>query len=104
MTGLKDHHFGDTPFPPFQHHSAASRDAAQSIAKHVGALHKRVLEHLRQNPQGLTDEAMGEALGLPGNTLRPRRRELQQRHLIKDSGRYSHTRSGRRATVWVANS
>ena len=102
MSGLKDHFLGDTPYePPFQRHSSTSHDASQSIAKHIGGLQERLLSYLADNPAGATDEAMGEALKLPGNTLRPRRRELQIAGLIKDSGRYGYTKSGRKAVVWV---
>lgn len=90
------------PAPPFQPHSTTSRDAARSIAKHSGHDRQRVLAYLKQHPEGATDEAMGFALGLSGNTLRPRRRELQQAGLVKDSGRYELTASKRRATVWVS--
>lgn len=95
----------DAPYghiaPPYQRPSVTSREAAQSIAKHSGHDRARVLAYLKDHPGGATDEAMGEALGLAGNTLRPRRRELQQLKLIKDSGRYALTRSGRKATVWI---
>ena len=95
----------DAPYghivPPFQHHSTTSRDAAQSIAKHSGHDRQRVLNYLKQHPEGATDEAMGEALGLSGNTLRPRRRELQLAGFVKDSGRYELTASKRKATLWV---
>ncbi len=93
----------DDPFaPPFQRHSEFSRAAAQSIVKHSGHDRQRVLAYLKDHPAGATDEAMGGALGLSGNTLRPRRRELQQAGLVKDSGRYELTASKRKATVWVA--
>lgn len=90
----------DDPFvPPFQRHSDTSRQAAQSIAKNIGPMHERVLAYLKNHPQGATDEQIIDGTGL-GQTARPRRIELQQRNLIKDSGRYALTRSGRRATLW----
>ena len=96
----------DAPYrhiePPFQHHSPTSRDAAKSITKHVGTLHRRVLDYLKEHPQGATDEQISAETGLRESTARARRVELTQANLIKDSRRYHHTRSGRRATVWIA--
>jgi transcription initiation factor IIE alpha subunit len=96
---------GDTPaseyIPPFQAHSKTSREAAQSVSGVSGRDRQRVLTYLTEHTVGATDEQLSEALSMAGNTLRPRRRELQQATLIKDSGRYSLTHSGRRATVWV---
>lgn len=87
--------------PAHQHHSETSRAAAQSIASVSGRDRQRVLAYLTEHKDGATDEALGEALGLQGNTLRPRRRELEQAELIKDSGRYALTRSGRKAVLWI---
>ena len=93
----------DDPFaPPFQRHSETSRDAAQSIAKHIGALHKIVLGYLREHPEGSIDEDISTFTGLRESTARARRVELTQANLVKDSGRYALTRSGRKATVWAA--
>lgn len=88
--------------PPFQSHSQTSRDAAQSITKHVSPLHQRVLNYLKQHPQGATDEQIIDGIGLGASTVRPRRIELVQLNIIKDSGCYERTRSGRKATLWVA--
>lgn len=86
---------------PFQHHSETSRAAAKSISSVSGRDRNRVLEYLRQHTEGATDEQLGDALGMQGNTLRPRRRELEQAKLIQDSGRYALTKSLRKATVWI---
>lgn len=102
MSGLKDALLGDTPYvPPFQHHSDTSREAALAIAPRVTELQRRVLDYLKEHPQGATDEQLIDGTGLNPSTLRPRRRELQQANIIKDSGRYALTHSGRRAIVWV---
>jgi len=87
--------------PPAQKHSATSQAAAQSIVKSIGPLHTRVLAYLTANPKGATDERLMSELDLGGNTLRPRRRELQLMGLIRDSGATALTRSGRNAVVWV---
>ena len=88
--------------PPAQRHSTTSTAAAESIRSKIGPLHKRVMAFLKQNPNGATDEQLMSALDLGGNTLRPRRRELQLMGLLRDSGRTALTCSGRHAVVWVA--
>ncbi len=97
---------GDEPYvPPFQSHSFTSREAAHSIAPRVTALQQRVLDYLTHNPEGATDNALGEALNLIGSTLRPRRIELVDAGLVVDSGRYARDgESKRRSTVWVLKS
>lgn len=87
--------------PPAQKHSATSQAAAKSITPHLGPLHRAVLGLLGEHPDGLTDEEMMDLLDLGGNTVRPRRRELQLMGRIKDSGRVRPTKSGRDAVVWV---
>lgn len=88
---------------PFQRHSENSRRAALSVSGVSGHDRQRVLAYLKDHREGATDEALGDALGLAGNTLRPRRRELEQAELVKDSGRYALTKSGRKATVWIVS-
>lgn len=86
---------------PSQKHSRTSQEAAHSIRKSIGPLHTRVLNYLAAHPLGATDEHLMRELDLGGNTLRPRRRELQLMGLIADSGRTDLTQSGRSAVVWV---
>lgn len=86
---------------PAQAHSATSVAAAASITKKVGPLHQKVLDYLKSHPDGATDEALGDCLLLGGNTLRPRRRELQLMGHVRDSGRVSTTNSGRNAVIWI---
>ncbi|GAG22106.1 unnamed protein product, partial [marine sediment metagenome] len=47
-----------------------------------------------------TDEEIGDALELEGNTARPRRHSLVARGLVEDSGDRRPTHSGRKAIVW----
>src|SRR3990167_8425997 len=82
--------------PPFQSHSDTSRAAAQSVRKKLGQLHVRVREAVRFHGP-LTDEELCDVLNLQGNTLRPRRRELQLMAYVIDSGKRKPTRSGRKA-------
>lgn len=86
--------------PPSQAHSPTSIKAAQQIKKAIGPLHIRILAHLEKHPDGATDEEIMAALDMPGNTERPRRRELQQMGKIVDSGETRRTKSGREAVVW----
>jgi hypothetical protein len=87
--------------PPAQAHSQTSQEAAEKIRHRIGPLHARILDCLDKYPAGKTDEQLMNALDLGGNTLRPRRRELQLMGLLTDSGRTALTRSGRNAVVWV---
>lgn len=87
--------------PPSQAHSPTSRAAAESIRHKIGPLHRRILVYLELCLLGATDEQMQDALKLGGNTLRPRRRELQLMNKIRDSGQTRPTQSGRQAVVWV---
>lgn len=87
--------------PPFQKHSDTSEAASAAIEPNAGTLRKLVLDHIRAQREGATDEEIATALGLDGNTERPRRRELQLAGLIHDSGRRRKTTTGRLATVWL---
>jgi len=84
--------------PPAQSHSATSRAAASSIAPRIGALHRTIIAWLREHPS--TDEQIQDALDMPANTQRPRRRELQLAGYVEDSGRTRLTRSLHNAVVW----
>ena len=86
---------------PYQRHSTTSREAARSIGKQTNGLQRRVLDYFKDHPEGATDEQLIDGIGLGASTVRPRRIELVQLNLIKDSGRYALTKSGRRATVWI---
>jgi hypothetical protein len=90
------------PVPPAQRHSATSQAAAEEIAPRAGTLRAAVLATLQHAIDGLTDEQMQDMLGMGASTQRPRRVELVQAGLVRDSGRTRLTRSGRKATVWVA--
>lgn len=92
------------PEPPCQVHSTTSREAAKAIEPRAATLRRLVLDYLRgQGEQGATDLEMQEALGMDGNTQRPRRVELLTAGLIRDSGCTRATRHGRQAVVWIAN-
>jgi predicted ArsR family transcriptional regulator len=85
--------------PPYQPHSATSKDAADSMAGKTGSLRARVLDLLKV--EALTDEEIATRLNLAGNTARPRRIELVSGGLVIQSGTRK-TASGRTAAVWSA--
>ena len=88
----------------FRHdHPDTSRDAARAVRRYGTNL--RTLVHswlVGRGESGATDEEMQSLLAIPPNTQRPRRRELQTKGLVVDSGNRRLTRSGRKAIVWVA--
>ena len=84
--------------------SATSAMAAGSLGPAtLNAMQRRVLELLRDNLHGLTDEEQQVALAMNPSTQRPRRIELVQRYLVVGDGTRK-TRSGRMAVVWKATS
>ena len=88
---------------PYVPHSATSRTAAKSIKPVASALRMAVLAFIRgRGWRGATDDEIQIELGMGGNTQRPRRRELEQASMVKDSGLRRLTVSGRAAVVWVA--
>jgi hypothetical protein len=87
--------------PPAQKHSDTSVEAGARIDSQLNRLQRQVLNYLqKQGETGATDEEMQQGLGMPPNTQRPRRRELQLNEVVHDSGARRLTRSGRRAVVW----
>lgn len=89
--------------PPYQRHSDTSRAAAEAVAPNAGTLRRKLLDFLAgRGGTGATDEESQDALQMPPSTQRPRRVELQQAGLVRDSGRRRKVRSGREAVVWVA--
>jgi hypothetical protein len=88
---------------PFQPQSATSRHAAEEIAGDLNALQRQVLEYLQgRGKDGSTDEEGCLALKMNPSTYRPRRIELQNAGLVRDSGLTRKTASGRAAVVWIS--
>ena len=85
---------------PAQRHSPTSLAAAAQIEKHIGPLHKRILDYLSAHPEGATDDELQTALEMNPSTQRPRRIELAAAGRIENFGTTRPTRSGRAATVW----
>lgn len=61
----------------------------------------RILALLRANPQGLTDEAMGRALGALHQTVSGNRRHLVEKGRVRFSGERVVKANGRRSRTWV---
>ena len=79
-----------------------SYGAARGIRGRSGALRARVFHYvLLRGEEGATLEEMELSLAIAGNTVRPRRVELEERGFIEDSGRRRPTCSGKSAIVWI---
>jgi len=88
---------------PYVAGSETSEAAAVTLRPTARTLRAKVYRFIRdQAGHGATDEEAQLFLGMNPSTERPRRRELQQQGLIRDSGLTRRTRSNRQAVVWVA--
>lgn len=76
---------------------ATSRDAAKAILPRSGTQRRRVFDALCAFPDGLTDAQIQAALDMNPSSERPRRLELVEAGLVRDSGR---RRNG--MAVWTA--
>lgn len=82
---------------PFQRHSDTSREAASSMRNRAQSIRERVYLMLKARP--MTDEELSMALGIKGDTIRPRRIELVNLERVYEVGK-RRTASGRNASVW----
>lgn len=92
------------PDPPARRNGPrTSREAARSMRPIVKTILDRVLRwFIEQGPHGGTNEEMTDALNLRTQTGTARTNDLKKCGLVRKSGRYRPTSSGRRATVWIA--
>lgn len=79
--------------------SIEAKKAIQPVARTLRA--QVFVELLRRGSTGATLEELELTLKLAGNTIRPRRQELEKRGLVENSGRERPTTSGRSAIVWI---
>ncbi len=106
MIGTIDRiHQGEGPnlfsLPPHSN-PTTSREAAEAIAPSVEILREQVRQYLKsQGEEGATDLEIQAALGMIGDTERPRRDELVKSFEVRNSGKRRKTKSGRSAIVWV---
>lgn len=88
---------------PYVRTSATSAAAAVGIEPEAGTKRALVLAFIRgRGALGATDEEIQIGLPMAQNTERPRRVELVEFRLIKDSGYTRQTKGRRQAVVWVA--
>jgi predicted ArsR family transcriptional regulator len=85
----------------YQKHSDTSISAAVQIESSAATLRGDILRAIRGS-DGMTDEELQDFLEMNPSTQRPRRIELVEKGLVRDSSRKRKTRSGRTAVVWVA--
>ena len=91
------------PSTPYARDSETSMEAAVRIEPVAGTMRAQVLEHIRRcGEMGATDDEIEVALNMRHQTASARRNDLAGIEWIVDSGRTRLTRSGRKATVWVA--
>lgn len=78
-----------------------SHAAFESILPDREYLHGKVLEALKDNPEGLTSEELADFTGVSYASIQPRTSELRHdQGLIVDSGLRRRARSGRNIIVW----
>lgn len=83
--------------------SSTSLSAAIAIEASANSLRGRTYRMLvRRGSNGATDHEIQHLSGMNPSTQRPRRIELVERGLVKDSGITRPTPSGRSAVVWIA--
>ena len=96
--GYGDCRCGQPGTPPAQAHSPTSRAAAEAIKETASTLRERVYRCILTSGP-ITDRSIQEALGMAGDTERPRRRELQKAGRIVHGGKV--VEHGREAETWV---
>jgi predicted ArsR family transcriptional regulator len=90
----------NAPGKAHRHAPETSAKAASDIADISGKQRLLVYKSIENSPDGMTDAQLEADLGIQGSSVRPRRKELQERGLIEDSGLRRTTPSGRQAVVW----
>lgn len=90
-----------SPWTPSSDHDT-SREAAAHVAKTglAGKVQRQVLASIVA--QDATAQQLEQRLGVAGNTIRPRIRELETLRFIEHVGNYRTAPSGRRAKVYQA--
>lgn len=84
--------------PPFVRTSATSRAAALSMYEHAPTQKALVLEAIRAHGP-ISDQSLAALLGLPENSVRPRRVDLVADGVIEAAGE-GRTARGRRCQLW----
>ena len=94
---------GKLPDKPLPHSgSTTSKAAAESMKPHAGQQREQVRRFFTDCGElGATQQEVELALGISGNSVRPRCKELEQSGEIKNSGSTRPTLAKRNAAVWV---
>jgi predicted transcriptional regulator len=81
-----------------------SRQAAFEFDPIVLKIEDRIVAHLRtiRGRGGMTSHALATALQLDLVTVSPRLRPLVDKGLVRESGQYSKSASGRQRILWEA--
>jgi len=96
--------------PPYEHYDGSpphedvdtSREAAERARVFVATAQERVYAcYIAAGRDGCTDDEINAATDMALNTIRPRRRELEDDRRVVRTERRRRTRSGRRAIVFV---
>lgn len=88
--------------PPYQSHSDTSLEAAVMIEPRADTLRRVVFDFIKsRGDRGATDEEVQMSLAMNTSTQRPRRVELVEGGLVRDSGHRRLTRARRKAVVWI---
>lgn len=80
----------------------SNTDAAPLVAKLAGTHGDRVLELIRQTPEGLTDFEIAEALGMYLSSVNATRNTLMKRGFVRATGATRPSGRGGTAKVWAA--
>lgn len=88
--------------PPSVAGSATSHKAAESIRPKAAALRRQVFDYIATRGwAGATRQEIEAALGISGNTVRPRVVELVKAGMVIETNRSRKTSAGRLAAVLV---
>lgn len=90
-------------FDPPHNGTATSKAAARQIKVVAGTQRAEILRAIVEaGSEGLTDKEIQDALGMGGDTERPRRGELLKGGYVRESGELRETANNRKGIVWVA--
>jgi len=90
------------PYTPSVAGSRTSVAAAQAKVPTASSDEGRVFQTIKvSGKHGMTDDELEVALNLLHQTASARRRGLELRNFVMDSGRSRPTRTGRQAIVWI---
>ena len=90
--------------PKTPHNNTPTSRIAAKLAKTFAATQQeQVFKFIEQaGERGATDQEIETALGIAGNSVRPRRRKLVELGRVKESGNLRLTSSNSPAVVWIS--